>query len=81
MSLEADKALTFTFDGNNCKGKVNFVEHVLVVATFVSSYRGSVQMEIKSPKGYTSILMRPRPKDNSTEELKTWPFVSFLHWG
>jgi len=80
--MDKKKDLEFTFDGDRCiKKGVSFVEHAVLIASYESSFRGSVQVELKSPNHFHSILMRPRFKDNSTEKVLTWPFVSFLHWG
>ncbi|XP_075266131.1 neuroendocrine convertase 2-like [Convolutriloba macropyga] len=79
--MDSDDQLIFTFDGKQCIDEVNYVEHAVVITSYEASFRGAVQVELTSPNGFTSILMRPRFKDNSSAPLLTWPFVSFLHWG
>ena len=47
----------------------------------VTSQRGDITIDLKSPTGYTSHLLPRRGRDYHNDGFKEWPFMSVHHWG
>nr|CDJ84259.1 unnamed protein product [Haemonchus contortus] len=43
--------------------------------------RGSLKFTLYSPSGTKSVLLPPRPKDNTSRGFRNWPFLSVQQWG
>ncbi|XP_076045409.1 neuroendocrine convertase 1-like isoform X2 [Oratosquilla oratoria] len=83
MSLQSNQMVELHFDGKSCTGKeeVRFLEHVQVVATLNYTHRGALSLQLLSPQGTTTQLLRERLFDNSNEGFNSWPFTSVHTWG
>ena len=75
------KPLTARFRTDGCG--LSYLEHVQVVTTLsiLSKYRGSVSIELTSPKGTKSTLLPYRNLDYHRDGFHKWPFMTVLTWG
>lgn len=77
-----EATLILEIDGCN---DVQVLEHVHVVVDMSSrSRRGDFSLSLKSPSGTESVLLAPRPLDNSISgfaNFRTWPLMSTHYWG
>ena len=66
-------------------GSITYLEHVVVNMTIESggqvAERGHLGLEILSPSGTQSILLKSRPFDNRNDQFYRWPFMSVAFWG
>ena len=64
---------------------ISHLEHVIVTMTITGvdadSYRGCTAVGLTSPSGTISVLLFPRPLDESLEGYQSWPFMSVNFWG
>eukprot|EP00111_Clytia_hemisphaerica_P007554 TCONS_00021941-protein len=67
-----------------CEGSnsaVKTLEHVQVIITLRHRHRGHVSIELISPSGTRTRLLKTRRNDKSTKGLKDWIFMSVHFWG
>ena len=64
-------------DQPNCVSKL---EHVKLYVTLDSYPRGGVEIELVSPSGTRSPLLRRRPKDRGASVFSDWAFMSLFFW-
>nr|CAH0100756.1 unnamed protein product [Daphnia galeata] len=72
------------FETDGCSGtsdEVNYLEHVEVIANIEYPIRGQLEIDLISPSGTTTQLMKQRPKDKSKLGYVNWPFMSVHTWG
>ena len=66
-------------------GEIQYVEHVVVRMTIgitsTRGKRGDIEIDLTSPNGTNSTLLRMRPLDDSTEGYDDWSFMSVMFWG
>ncbi|KAI0980679.1 hypothetical protein GJ496_000895 [Pomphorhynchus laevis] len=73
-----------SFYANGCRNKPNelsFIEHVEVVLTIRTAFRGDLKLTLVSPMKTNSTLLHYRSKDASNTPLKNWPFMTTHFWG
>jgi len=61
--------------------EVNFIEQVEIVVSIQAPVRGNLEMYLTSPMGTRSLILPKRPKDQSGEGFKRWPFMTVQLWG
>lgn len=61
--------------------EVKSLEHVQVVLSLKHRHRGRVSIELISPSGTRTQLLKTRRNDKSTKGLKDWVFMSVHFWG
>ncbi|XP_038059176.1 PC3-like endoprotease variant B [Patiria miniata] len=64
----------------NCP-QITKLEHVKVRISFQARRRGDVSLTLSSPFGTPSELLSRRRNDNSSDEVKNFPFMSVRNWG
>ncbi|KAI9560352.1 hypothetical protein GHT06_014369 [Daphnia sinensis] len=75
---------TVTFKSNGCAGtlnEVNFLEHVEVIVNIEYPVRGQLEIDLISPSGTRTQVLKPRSKDQSKLGFVNWPFMSVHTWG
>jgi len=76
--------VTLDIDITGCHD-TQVLEHVHVVVDMSSrSRRGDFSLLLRSPQGTESVLLAPRPRDNSISgfaNFRTWPLMSTHYWG
>ena len=68
---------------SSCSGQSNCVtklEHVRLYITLVSYPRGGVEIELISPSGTRSPILRPRRKDTYADTFRDWGFMALTFW-
>merc|ERR1711962_225048 len=60
---------------------IRAIEHVQVVLSLNHRRRGHVSIELISPSGTRTQLLKTRRNDRSTKGLKDWVFMSVHFWG
>uniref|UniRef100_A0A7I5E6G8 P/Homo B domain-containing protein n=1 Tax=Haemonchus contortus TaxID=6289 RepID=A0A7I5E6G8_HAECO len=75
--------MNFTLEVNGCESgtEIFYLEHVHVRTTARFQKRGSLKFTLYSPSGTKSVLLPPRPKDNTSRGFRNWPFLSVQQWG
>ncbi|XP_074602740.1 neuroendocrine convertase 1-like [Brevipalpus obovatus] len=84
LRVGTDSRLRVAFNVTGCRGsvgEVNYVEHVQLLASIDYQMRGALEIELISPYNTSSMLLRPRSKDKSTEGFQNWLFTSIHFWG
>ena len=76
---------TYTVTVNYAR-QIRYLEHVVVkfsVAVTIGLIRGDLEIGLTSPSGTLSVLLQPRPYDDSPHETGyvDWPFMSVMFWG
>lgn len=71
-----------TTDGcENFKNHVTRLEHVLLIVTINKrGNRGKLDINLVSPSGTKSAILRPRVRDQSTFGFWKWAFLTVFHW-
>lgn len=60
--------------------KFGRLEHVTVTVNIQHTFRGEVEVFLRSPDNIVSKLAVTRFKDTSTEGFNDWTFMSVKHW-
>ena len=67
------------------RGPITYLEHVVVNVTLQTSgqdpRRGDFGVEIRSPSGTRSTLLKYRVYDTRNDQYYRWPFMSLAFWG
>ena len=75
----------FELDSDGCSENSNhtiaYLEHVQVVVSLNTTYRGQVELFLTSPMGTESTLLSRRPVDESSQGFDNWAFMSTHCWG
>jgi len=69
---------------DGCNGtdtEILYLEHVEAVVTLSTSFRGQVEIFLKSPQGTKSSLLAFRRLDSSADGFNEWPFMTTHNWG
>ena len=75
-------SLTLITDGcDNTASSVTTLEHVQARISLKFAPRGDLKISLTSPRGTTSHLLLPRPKDRTASSFDNWPFLSVHYWG
>lgn len=72
------------FKSDGCKGsvnEVNYLEHVEVIVNIDFPVRGRLEIDLISPSGTWTQVLKPRKMDTSTMGFVNWPFMSVHTWG
>ncbi|XP_046655685.1 neuroendocrine convertase 1-like [Daphnia pulicaria] len=75
---------TVEFESDGCSGtldEVNYLEHVEVIVSIEYPVRGQLEIDLISPSGTSTQLVKQRPKDKSKQGYVNWPFMSVHTWG
>ncbi|XP_032794407.2 neuroendocrine convertase 1 isoform X1 [Daphnia magna] len=73
-----------TFESDGCAGtlnEVNYLEHVEVIVNIEYPVRGQLEIDLISPSGTRTQVLKPRSKDQSKLGFVNWPFMSVHTWG
>ena len=65
----------------NSASGVRYLEHLQARISLKYQPRGDLRISLKSPRGTTSHLLLPRPKDRVGSTFDNWPFLSVHYWG
>ena len=83
--IPVGEMLMFELDSDGCSGHSNhtiaYLEHVQVVVSLNTTYRGEVELFLTSPMGTESTLVSRRPIDESSQGFDNWVFMSTHCWG
>lgn len=66
--------------GDKCKNGIKKLEHVVVDVTLQHRRRGDLSIDLISPSGTVSHLLRSRIYDMSSSGLKGWKFMTVFNW-
>ncbi|XP_012557310.1 uncharacterized protein LOC100202203 isoform X1 [Hydra vulgaris] len=61
--------------------EIKTLEHVQVVLSLKHRHRGHLSVELISPSGTRTQMLKTRRNDKSTKGLKDWVFMSVHFWG
>jgi len=78
------KEATLELSTDACKGTddyVRYLEQVELVITLQYSHRGSLKIDLTSPKGTRTTILQPRWQDSSVDGFHDWKFASAHTWG
>ena len=65
----------------NQKGKINYLEHVVVILHARFDRRGYLEGFLTSPSGTTSQILPYRANDVIASDFNEWPILSMHFWG
>ena len=77
-------SLSISLITNGCENSasgVRYLEHLQARISLKYQPRGDLRISLKSPRGTTSHLLLPRPKDRVGSTFDNWPFLSVHYWG
>jgi len=78
---EKSVQIDFKFGPEDCVGgPVDRLEHVIAKLTIKFERRGACQIFLTSPSGTRSMILGPRPQDNSTKGFYNFQFMSVHFW-
>ena len=81
-SVGSSLSVSLITDGcDNSASGVRYLEHLQARISLRYQPRGSLRISLKSPRGTTSHLLLPRPKDRISSTFDNWPFLSVHYWG
>ena len=66
---------------DNSASGVRYLEHLQARISLKYQPRGDLRISLRSPRGTTSHLLLPRPKDRLSSTFDNWPFLSVHYWG
>ena len=65
----------------NQEGKINYLEHVVVILHARFDRRGYLEGFLTSPSGTTSQILPYRANDVIASDFSEWPILSMHFWG
>ena len=81
-SVGSSLTVSLITDGcDNTASGVRYLEHLQARISLKYQPRGNLRISLKSPRGTTSHLLLPRPKDRISSSFDNWPFLSVHYWG
>lgn len=83
-NLVSGKEVSIHIKTNACIGtynETNFLEHVQIILDVDYNNRGVLEIDVISPQGTETSLLRGRPKDKSKDGISNWAFMSVHTWG